>query len=129
MILCLIILIIGVITLAVGVFSIYKVKKSHRYSNWDYVAPGCITGGIILSLIAVIFLLVLPVDYNKELDNFLNQKEYIESYEPTSEYDTAAITNKKIELNEWLYSVQYTKEHYPICSFFGDEILDIEPIK
>lgn len=128
MILCLIILIAGIVALAIGVFAIYKVKKSTCFSNWDYVAPGCIMGGIILSLIAATLLIVLPVEYNKELSNFLKQKEYIENYEPSSEYDSAAITSKKIELNEWLYSEQYTRVHYPICSFFGDEILDIEPI-
>jgi hypothetical protein len=70
-----------------------------------------------------------PIDNQKQLNTFIVQKEYIESYEPTSEYDTAAIINKKIELYQWLYDVQYTKEHYPICSFYGDEILDLEPIK
>ena len=129
MILCLIILIIGVITLAVGIVSTCIVRKSHCYSSWDYVSPICVILGIVFTLIATTLLIVVPMDNNKKLSNFLNQKEYIESYEPTSEYDNAAITSKKIELNEWLYTVQYNKEHYPICSFYGDEILDIEPIK
>jgi TonB-dependent SusC/RagA subfamily outer membrane receptor len=59
----------------------------------------------------------------------LYSKEYIENYESTSEYDTAAIASKKIELNQWLYEAQYTKEYYPICSFYSDEILELEPIK
>lgn len=129
MILCLIILIVGVVTLAVGIFGICKTQKLSYGSKWDYISPLCIICSIILIFIASILLIVMPVDSNRELSNFLNQKAYIESYEPTSEYDNAAITSKKIELNEWLYSVQYTKEHYPICSFYGDEILDIEPIK
>lgn len=129
MILCLIILIIGVITLAVGIVATCIVRKSHCYSDWDYVSPICMMLGIVFTLIAATLLIVIPVANNKDLANFLNQKEYIESYESTSEYDTAAIANKKIELNEWLYSVQHTKEHHPICSFFGDEILDIEPIQ
>ena len=73
--------------------------------------------------------MVLPIDASRSLSNFLSQKEYIENYEMTSDYDAAAIVSKKVELNEWLYSVQYTKEHLPICSFYGDEILQIEPIK
>lgn len=129
MILCLIILIIGVITLAVGIVATCIVQKGYCYSKWYYISPICMMLGIVFTLITATLLIVIPIANNKELSNFLNQKEYIESYEPTSEYDTAAIINKKIELNEWLYSVQYTKEHYPICSFFGDEILDIEPIK
>lgn len=128
MILCLIILIAGVISLAVGIFATCKVQKSYYCSDWEYISPICMMSGIVLTLVATTLLVVIPIDNNKDLANFLNQKEYIESYEPTSEYDTAAIANKKIELNEWLYSAQYTKEHYPICSFFDDEILDIEPI-
>jgi hypothetical protein len=71
----------------------------------------------------------LSIQAKAELNAFRAHKEYVENYEMTSEYDTAAIITKKIELNEWLYKVQYTKEHYPICSFFGDEILELEPIK
>lgn len=128
MILCLIILIIGVITIAVGIFATCKIK-SYCYTAWDYVSTICMVLGIVFTLIAATLLIVIPIDNNKKLSNFINQKEYIESYEPTSEYDTAAIANKKIELNEWLYSAQYNKEHFPICSFYGDEILKIEPIK
>lgn len=129
MILCLIILTIGIIALAIGGFAAYKANKTFRMTNWDYVGAICIAVGFAATLVASTFLIVVPIVGNKELSNFLSQKEYIESYEPSSEYDNAAITNKKIELNEWLYSAQYTKEHYPIFSFYGDEILDIEPIK
>lgn len=129
MILCLIILIVGVIALAVGIFAKCKLQKSWYYTIWDYVIPICVMCGIILVLISTVLLIVLPIEYNKELAIFISQKEYIENYEPTSEYDSAAITSKKVELNEWLYSAQHTKKHYPICSFYSDEILKIEPIK
>ena len=129
MILCLIILIASIIALAVGVFAAYKARQTLLVTNWDYVSAGCLTFGAIAIIIITIVLIFVQMDCDKELYNFLNQKEYIENYEPTSEYDTATIANKKIELNEWLYSAQYTKERYPICSFYGDEILQIEPIK
>jgi hypothetical protein len=85
--------------------------------------------GTAAIFITILLMICVPIDNQKQLNTFIVQKEYIENYEPTSEYDTAAIINKKIELNQWLYDVQYTKEHYPICSFYGDEILDLEPIK
>lgn len=129
MILCLIILIVGVITLAVGIIATCIVRKSHCNSCWDYVSPLCMMLGSVLILISTVLLIVLPIEYNKELAIFMSQKEYIENYEPTSEYDSAAITSKKVELNEWLYSAQHTKKHYPICSFYSDEILKIKPIK
>ena len=128
MILCLIILIAGVISLAVGIFAKFKTKE-FDFTRWDYISIIGIVLGVALVLVSSILLLILPVDSNKQLSNFISQKEYIENYEPTTEYDAAVIINKKIELNEWLYSAQYTKEHYPICSFYGDEILEIEPIK
>lgn len=129
MILCLIILIVGVISLAVGIFTKYKFQKAWHYTIWDYIVPICIMCGTILILISTVLLIVLPIEYNKELEIFISQKEYIENYEPTSEYDNAAITSKKVELNEWLYSAQHTREHYSICSFYSDEILEIKPIK
>jgi hypothetical protein len=85
--------------------------------------------GAFLTIIMVVVLIVVPIECNEELATFIAQKEYIENYEPTSEYDAAGIANKKIELNEWLYKVQYNKKHHPLCSFFGDEILDLKPIK
>ena len=104
------------------------------WGNWDLdwlnnFGFALLIIGIIAFFISGLSLIIVSISCQQELDLFLNQKEYIENYNLTTEYDVAAIANKKIELNEWLYRVQYTKEHYPICSFFGDEILELEPIK
>ena len=124
MILSLIILIAGIILLATGIIAIYKNK-------YDVPTIGIFATatGITCIIVSSVLLLVCPIDSRKELNMFIAQKEYIENYELTSEYDTAAIISKKIELNQWLYEKQYTKEHYPICSFYGDEILELTPIK
>ena len=130
MILCWIILIVGIVALVVGGILAYMFKTHYNDSfALEIAIPVLIILSIVTILIASVLLIVLPIDANQDLNTFITQKEYIESYEPTSEYDTVAIINKKIELNEWLYDAQYTKEHNPICSFYGDEILELEPIK
>lgn len=126
MILCLIILIAGIAMLVPGGIVLYKKRNS-----WDVpiLSMFAVLIGTAAIVVTILLMILIPIDNQRQLNTFLAQKEYIENYEPTSEYDTAAIINKKIELNQWLYDVQYTKEHYPICSFYGDEILDLEPIK
>lgn len=126
MILCLIILIVGIAMLVPGGIVLYKKRNS-----WDVpiLSMFAVFIGTAAIVVTILLMILIPIDNQRQLNTFLAQKEYIENYEPTSEYDTAAIINKKIELNQWLYDVQYTKEHYPICSFYGDEILDLEPIK
>lgn len=125
MILCWIILIIGVLIAIIG--GIVAYIQRYEYSNMT--GPMLILIGLILVTIGGVTLICCTIEANQELHAFISQKEYIENYEPTSEYDSAAILNKKIELNEWLYEKQYVKEHRPICSFYNDKILQLEPIK
>jgi hypothetical protein len=129
MILSLIILITGIVAAVIGVILLYVSNKRYYSSDIEFAGSLCLIFSALMLFISLGMLIFCPIDCNKALNNFIIQKEYIENYEPTSEYDTAAIINKKIELNEWLYSAQYEKQHYPICSFYGDEILELEPIK
>lgn len=122
MIFSLILCAVGVIMLVLGII----MCKVDSYSITGGVL--CILGVALILIIGMVMICV-PLENDKELDTFLQQKAYLESYEPTSEYDLAAITSKKIELNTWLYEAQYIKEHRPAFSFYGDEILEIEPIK
>lgn len=125
MILCWIILIVGVLMAIVG--GIVAYIQRHEY--YGMTGPILLILGCIFVFIAGTLLICLTVEANQELHAFISQKEYIENYEPTSEYDAAAILSKKIELNEWLYEQQYVRAHRPICSFYGAEILELEPIK
>ena len=130
MILCWIILIVGIPVLVAGIIMAVKAWNDYHCSiTFDLLSISMTVIGVAAVLVSVILLIAVPISNNRDLNTFLQQKEYIENYEPTSGYDTAAIANKKIELNEWLYKVQYTKEHHPLCSFYGDEILELEPIK
>lgn len=129
MILSLIILITSALMIISGTIIMHKTS-----SNWDLdwlntIGFALLIIGIIALSVTGLLMIIIPISCQQELDLFLHQKEYIANYNSATEYDMAAIASKKIELNDWLYQVQYTKEHYPICSFFGDEILELEPIK
>lgn len=129
MILNLIILITSVLVIIAGAIIMHKTSDRWDLDWLNNFSLALLLIGIFAFFISGLLLIIVPISCQQELDLFLNQKEYIANYNSTTEYDIAAIANKKIELNEWLYRVQYTKEHYPICSFFGDEILELEPIK
>ena len=129
MILCWIILIVGVVAAIVGGIAAYITRMKFHSVIQNIVAPILVILGCVCVFIAGTVLICCTVEANQEFNAFVCQKEYIESYEPTSEYDTVAIIHKKIELNQWLYEKQYVKERRPICSFYGDEILELEPIK
>lgn len=124
MIFCLICLVIGLLALILGIV-LYKVD----WYKFENICAPCIIGGVIVTIVMTLVLIIVPLSARKELDVFMEQKNYIEHYEPTTEYDTAAIATKKLELNEWLYEKQYTRKNFPIFSFYGNAILDIEPIK
>lgn len=126
MILCWIILIISIAIAVPGIIVLYKNRDSWDIPLWLIMSTAF--GSVTILIISVI-LIVAPIESKAELNIFISQKEYIENYEPTSEYDAIAILSKKIELNQWLYEAKYIKENYPICSFYGDEILELEPIK
>ena len=125
MILCWIILIVGVVMAIVGGIVAYI----QRDDFYGITGPILILIGLILVVIGGVVLICCTIEADQELHAFISQKEYIENYEPTSEYDAAAILSKKIELNDWLYEAQYVKSNRPICSFHGAEILELTPIK
>lgn len=129
MVLFSIILVISIILAIAGPIMMHKTKYSYDF-EWVWNIGLCFAVfGVIVTVISAAMLIGMDISAEQELNLFITQKEYIENYTPANDYDTASIINKKIELNEWLYRVQYDKEHYPICSFFGDEILTLEPIK
>ena len=129
MVLFSIILVISIILAIAGPIMMYKTKYSYDF-EWVWNIGLCFAVlGILLTVVFTSGLINMSISAEQELNLFITQKEYIENYTPINDYDTASIINKKIELNEWLYRVQYDKMHYPICSFFGDEILTLEPIK
>ena len=86
--------------------------------------------GAVVTVIMVAVCVSCTLGYKKEVETFKKQKEYIETVVPTlPNTDNFALTQKRIELNEWLYDAQYKKENYPFFSLYPDEVLELEEIK
>lgn len=78
---------------------------------------------------AVVVILVGVLETPQSINNFNRQKAYIEMHEAKNAVEDAALTSKKIELNEWLYDAQCSKSRFGSWSFYPDSIFDLEPIE
>lgn len=101
--------------------------KDGGYGSWKLIVS--IASGVIcffiLLLNSILYFVAIPNDINK-----LNQqKAYIENHISENVIEDAALTNKKIELNEWLYEAQFSKERFKGWSIYPDKIKDLTPIK
>lgn len=84
---------------------------------------------IIAIVTAVVVILVGVLQTPQSINNFTKQKSYIEMHEAKNAVEDAALTSKKIELNEWLYDAQCSKSRFGGWSFYPDSIFDLEPIE
>lgn len=116
-----VVLIVGIILVIIG-----NVKCI------DCDTAGAVMAGIsfiVLFFSGVIIFAICFID-NKEIATFISQKEYFETVVPTlPDSDNYALTQKKIELNEWLYEAQYEKKYYPFFSLYSDKILELTEIQ
>ncbi len=88
-----------------------------------------LSGALFLIVFAMVIFAML-VSNNKEISTFIRQKEYFETVVPTlPASDNYALTQKKIELNEWLYKAQYDKKHYSFFSLYSDKVLELTEIQ
>lgn len=87
------------------------------------------TISIIAIVTAVVVILVGVLETPQSINNFNRQKAYIEMHEAKNAVEDAALTSKKIELNEWLYDAQCSKSRFGSWSFYPDSIFDLEPIE
>lgn len=87
----------------------------------------------IIAIMAVVMMgmgiLVGVLETPQSINNFNRQKAYIEMHEAKNAEEDAALTSKKIELNEWLYDAQCRKSRFGSWSFYPDSIFDLEPIE
>lgn len=108
--------------------SIYFIVKTDPYcSDWLYLMShitailAAVT--LLISILAIFF--VNP----KEISVFEQQKAYIETHIPKNDIEDAAITSKKVELNEWLYKAQFNKKNLGGWSMYSGKVLELEPIE
>lgn len=85
--------------------------------------------GAGFTLFALTFVIVQTIEVPQSVNNFERQKAYIETHVAKNDIEDAALTAKKIELNEWLYGAQMSKSRFGGWSFYPDSIFDLEPIE
>ena len=66
---------------------------------------------------------------NREIDEYIRQKAYIETHTAVNAVEDAALTSKKIELNGWLYKAQSDKTRHGAWSLYPDAVMELEPIE
>ena len=88
--------------------------------------------GTVLVMLLLLFMIpitiITPFDVDRQITVFEQQSEYIQNHKPDDYIENAALTNKKIELNEWLYKAQWKKEKFGSFSFYPEMIFDLKPI-
>ena len=84
---------------------------------------------IIAIVTVVVVILVGVLETPQSINNFNRQKAYIEMHEAENAVEDAALTSKKIELNEWLYDAQCSKSRFGSWSFYPESIFELEPIE
>ena len=101
----------------------------HETQNQDMLSffVGLVGCGFILFALTVIA--VQAIDVPQKINNFERQKTYIETHTAKNSVEDAALTTKKVELNEWLYDAQLSKSRFGGWSFYPDSIFDLEPIE
>lgn len=82
--------------------------------------------GIIISSMVIIF---TPIKNKQELYKFKAMTEYYQTHSADNKLEDVSITQKKVELNEWLAESKFMKIEYPFWSFIPDEVLDLKPIE
>lgn len=86
-----------------------------------------------ISFVFFLFSIIISFSEDNEEEHFIEvfneNKQYIESNISENKIENASLTNKKIELNNKLYDLQYYSKHFRIFQFKADEILELEEIK
>lgn len=83
----------------------------------------------VVLLIFVIIPIAMGIENIQDTYTFQEQAKYLETYVPDDAIENAALTNKRIELNQWLYKAQWAKQKFGIFSLYPAEVLELEPIK
>lgn len=113
-----------VVLICVTIVAVAYAKKT------DLLAPFIVAAlAILATIICAMTIIMGRVQTPQSINAFTKQKAYIESHETTNPVEDAALTAKKIELNNWLYDAQLSKSRFGGWSFYPDSIFDLEPIQ
>ena len=102
------------------------IVDNKTYSEWVGVVAVFCTA-VLLFLILLIIIARLGAVQSTNV--FENQSAYVNSHIVTDPLENAVITNKKIELNDWLFKAQWAQDKFGIFSFYPESIQEFEPIQ
>lgn len=115
-----------VVLFVVGVAVLVWDGNSGKYRDWPEPV-GFLS--IVVAVMWGVVVLVSALTISSNINQFDKQKLYFQTHKPASEIEDAALTQKKIEYNEWLYNAQWSKNKFGAWSLYDDEILEYEPIQ
>lgn len=119
-------IIVLVVSVIIFILSLVGLWRLDEYCEF-FLALICISVLVAISSVMIYFCGTL--DTQKNITKFEKQKQYIESHTATNAIEDAAMTSKKIELNEWLYSAQWSREHFGNWSLVPEYVMELEAIK
>lgn len=88
-----------------------------------------IWGGGSVLIVCLVFCLQVLFLAPQEIDRFERQGEYLSEHEAFSQIEDAALTAKKVELNDWLFGAQSSAARFGNWSVYPDSVLNLEPIE
>lgn len=115
-----IILVIAVVLFFVGVYI------SDNHTGFGLFLVTVATVAIIFGVATMI---ASPVTASKSIAIYEKQYAYFNEYVTEDALDDAAITAKKIELNEWLYEAQWSRQRFGIFSFMPERVMELKLIE
>lgn len=113
-------LIIAVLLILIGWYAAYRIGDA-----LEFIPFICWALAIFIGIVIVISVPINAISIN----NFVQQSEYIQTHVPKDAIENAALTTKKIDLNDWLYNAQYSKRLFGVFSFYPDTVLALTPIQ
>lgn len=101
-------------------------------AEWKFgVDLAAIAFAPVVAIAGICILIICPLmrmSDNREIDEYIRQKAYIETHTAVNAVEDAALTSKKIELNGWLYKAQSDKTRHGAWSIYPDAVMELEPI-
>ena len=101
-------------------------------AEWKFgVDLAAIAFAPVVAIAGICILIICPLmrmSDNREIDEYIRQKAYIETHTAVNAVEDAALTSKKIELNGWLYKAQSDKTRHGAWSLYPDAVMELEPI-
>ena len=88
-----------------------------------------IIGGAVVFIVSLVLCLTMWIAVPQEIDRFERQRDYLATHEAASQVEDAALTAKKMELNDWLFTAQSCVIRLGGWSVYPDSVLSLEPIE